>query len=67
MNTNGDSLPVAEAAPTDVSDVKSQPSGSVMNGEVYLPWFRFPVHFRSFRMMFGQRSGVNYTSNVTMT
>lgn len=54
-----------EAAPIDISKVKSQPSVSMIDGEVHLPWYRFPTHFRSHRMLFGQRSGVNYTSNVT--
>lgn len=66
-NINEDGLAAAEAAPIDISKVKSQPSVSMIDGEVHLPWYRFPTHFRSHRMLFGQRSGVNNTSNVTMT
>lgn len=44
LHRSGDGVAAAEAAPTDVSEVKGQPSASRTDGEVHLPWFRFPAH-----------------------
>ena len=44
LHRNGDGVAAARAAPTDVSKVEGQPSASRMDGEIHLPWFRFPAH-----------------------